>query len=66
MKRFNKSKLINDLLIRANDIQRKNGFDFNDGTAQLEKSGIGRAVEYGRYICIIQIIEEIEGRYLGI
>ena len=65
MARFSKAKMVQDLLERADRLEKKWKFDRNNGLAQLRGGGIERAAEYGRYRNMLDLAAEIDDGYIG-
>jgi hypothetical protein len=60
--RFSKTNLIAALQRRADALEKKRGFDRNNGTAQLqdELATMDVAVDYGEYRLALNMIQQIE------
>lgn len=65
MARFNKAKLIQDLLERAERLELKWKFDRNNGWAQLATNDKERAAEYGRFRNMLDLAGEIHDGQIG-
>lgn len=65
MARFSKAKMVQDLLERADRLEKKWKFDRNNGWAQLRGGDIEKAAEYGRYRNMLDLAAEIDGGYIG-
>ena len=65
MARFSKAKMIQDLLERADKLEKKWKFDRNNGWTQLRGGDVERAAEYGRYRNMLDLAAEIEDGYIG-
>lgn len=73
MSRFNRTRLIEQLDQMAEQTQQRNGFDHNNGTAQLHPGRcdaaadalIDRAVAYGRWRALQDIANDLINRTIG-
>lgn len=73
MARFNRSRLIEQLREAAEQERTRNGFDQNNGTAQLRPRAcdakmdalIDRAVAYGRWRAKQDLASDLESGYAG-
>jgi len=66
MARFSKSKMVQDLLERADHLEKTWGFDRNNGWAQLRGGTVERAAEYGRYRNMLDLAADIEDGCIGV
>jgi len=59
--RFNKSNLLNQLQAEANHMEKIWGFVSDNGTDQIkDKTDFDRAVAYGEYVAITDIVDSIQ------
>lgn len=73
MARFNRTRLIEQLREMAERQQKCSGFDHNSGTAQLrprpsddaQDELIDRAVSYGRWRALQDMVEDLESGHAG-
>lgn len=65
MARFSKAKMVQDLLERADQLEKKWKFARNNGWTQLHSGDVERAAEYGRYRNMLDLVAEIEAGYIG-
>lgn len=66
MARFSKSKMVQDLLERADFLEKEWKFDRNNGLAQLRGGTVERAAAYGRYRSMLDLAADIEDGCIGV
>ena len=63
--RFSKRLMLDALENRIEQIITNNGFDRQNGTAQLDNTSQERILEYGKLEALRSLVDAIEGGYLG-
>jgi len=59
MKRFNKENTLNHLWDQITELEKKWGFDPDNGYSQVENADFEKVLAYGQYIAYEQIIDSI-------
>jgi len=68
-RRFSKTAMLEHLREQMANVQKRWDFDPANGTAQLGTdmcpAPLDKTIAYGKYILLEQMIEDIEGGYVG-
>lgn len=66
MARFTKAQLIADLPERADRLEKQWGFDRSNGSAQVRGGNVERAIDYGSFQNMLNLVADIEAGYIGV